>query len=71
MWPGAPGELRFRLAHDIKTYPEAGHSFFNQDEGLLAEHIMPLTPMHLGYHAPSAEDAWRRMLSFFEAHLAS
>jgi carboxymethylenebutenolidase len=55
------------VAHDVKEYPEAGHSFANR---------MPLGPFNIlaryagfGYHHDSAEDAWRRVLSFFAEHL--
>jgi carboxymethylenebutenolidase len=48
--------------HDVKTYPEAGHSFFER---------MPLVVRLAGFgqHQPSAEDAWRRILRFFDRHL--
>ena len=59
---------RIGVAHDVKEYPDAGHSFLNRfNAGPL------LTPlMHvggLGYHHPSAEDAWQRILAFFAEHL--
>jgi carboxymethylenebutenolidase len=44
------------IAHDIKVYPGAGHSFFN-DRGR-------------AYDKPAAEDSWTRVLSFFGEHLA-
>jgi carboxymethylenebutenolidase len=44
------------IAHDIKIYPGAGHSFFN-DRGR-------------AYNKPAAEDSWTRVLSFFGEHLA-
>jgi carboxymethylenebutenolidase len=56
----AAGELeaaltRYNVPHDIKVYPDARHSFFN-DTG--------------GSFAPEASaDAWQRMLAFFEEHL--
>ncbi len=56
------------VEHDVKEYPDAGHSFLNRfNTGPL------LTPLvHVGgfgYHHPSAEDAWRRILAFFAEHL--
>jgi hypothetical protein len=30
---------------------------------------LPVTDGELGCHAASAEDAWRRILAFFDAHL--
>jgi carboxymethylenebutenolidase len=56
------------VAHDVKTYPEAGHSFMNQLTGL-ARLLGPVTPMRAGYVDSAAEDAWARMLAFFARHL--
>jgi carboxymethylenebutenolidase len=57
------------VTHDVKEYADAGHSFLNRfNAGPL------LTPLlhvgGLGYHHPSAEDAWRRILAFFAEQLA-
>lgn len=45
----------------------AGHSFLNRHDfgpgGAL------LRVAGIGYHGPSAEDAWQRILRFFEAQL--
>jgi carboxymethylenebutenolidase len=57
------------VPHDVVTYPDAGHSFMNRHDGLLAR-IGPHTPMHDAYHHDAAEDAWTRVLRFFEHHLA-
>jgi carboxymethylenebutenolidase len=43
------------IPHDIKIYPGARHSFFN-DTGA-------------AYDAEAAEDAWRRTMAFFHSHL--
>jgi carboxymethylenebutenolidase len=55
------------IDHDVKEYPGAGHSFLNR------HNVGPLEPLMriagVGYHQPSAEDAWRRILAFFAAHL--
>jgi carboxymethylenebutenolidase len=59
----------FGVAHDVKTYPEAGHSFMNVRTGL-TDRIGRLAPMHAGYVEAASEDAWRRMLAFFALHLA-
>jgi carboxymethylenebutenolidase len=56
------------VPHDVKVYPEAGHSFMNEHRGV-ASAIGRRLPMHAGLHEPSAEDAWRRMLAFFGEHL--
>jgi carboxymethylenebutenolidase len=39
------------IVHDIKIYPGAGHSFFNESGG--------------SYDKAAAEDAWTRVLTFF------
>ena len=55
------------IASDVKEYPDAGHSFLNRFN------VGPLTPLlkvtGMNYHQASAEDAWRRILGFFETHL--
>ena len=79
--PGAAARLEAALAtvgipHDVKEYPEAGHGFMNDHEGagdpspLLFAVMAKLMPGP-GYHEPSAEDARRRIVAFFDAHLRS
>jgi carboxymethylenebutenolidase len=54
--------------HDIKEYPHAGHSFMNRiNVGPGLGLLVKLTAFN--YHHPSAEDSWRRILTFFERHL--
>jgi carboxymethylenebutenolidase len=57
------------VPNDVKIYPAAGHSFYSRMPGRVMEMIGPYTPMHAGYHEPSARDAHRRVLSFFGEHL--
>jgi carboxymethylenebutenolidase len=45
------------IAHDIKIYPRARHSFFN-DTGR-------------AYDKEAAEDSWKRVLGFFSTHLGA
>jgi carboxymethylenebutenolidase len=45
----------YGIPHDIKIYPGAEHSFFNDRGG--------------AYHAPAATDSWARTLAFFGTHL--
>lgn len=56
-----------KIPHDVKEYPNAGHSFANRLP------LGPLAPLAriagFGYHHASSEDAWRRVLSFFGEHL--
>lgn len=52
------------IAHDIKSYPKAGHSFAN---------VLPAQPLMriagLGYNDEATADAWRRIFAFFDTHL--
>jgi carboxymethylenebutenolidase len=69
---GAAGRLEEVLSglgveHDVCEYPAAGHSFLNR------HNLGPFSALEkvagLGYHGPSAEDAWVRILRFFDRHL--
>lgn len=59
--------------HDIKVYPDAGHGFMNDhdpaDQTLLLVVLAKLSGTR--FHEPSAEDARRRIISFFNRHLKS
>jgi carboxymethylenebutenolidase len=52
--------------HDVKEYSDAGHSFLNDHHNVL---FKLLRIVGMGYHDPSARDARRRIVSFFNAHL--
>jgi carboxymethylenebutenolidase len=69
---GAAEQLETQLRsagveHDVKEYPDAGHSFMNRHS------LGPAGPLlkvaGVGYDGPSAEDAWGRILRFFDEHL--
>lgn len=57
------------IVHDVKSYPEAGHSFLNNHT--------PPPPLNLifkvlighGSRPDAAEDAWNRIMKFFGEHL--
>jgi carboxymethylenebutenolidase len=55
------------VEHDVVEYPDAGHSFLNRHGA------GPLGVLErvggFSYHHPSAEDAWGRILRFFDTHL--
>ena len=55
------------MQRDVHEYPDAGHSFLNLHD--LGPAGAALRVAGIGYHEPSAEDAWGRILRFFEAHL--
>ena len=58
--------------HDVKTYPDAGHSFLNDHDRADLPALFAVQFRLLGnpYHEPSAQDARRRILDFFGRHLA-
>jgi carboxymethylenebutenolidase len=61
--------MELNVPHDVKEYPDAGHSFLNRING--GPGLRPLMRvMAMDYHHPSAEDAWRRILTFFAEHVA-
>jgi carboxymethylenebutenolidase len=55
------------VAHDVKEYPDAGHSFMNRIS------TGPLGPLvrfiGMNYEHAAAEDAWARIDDFFEQYL--
>lgn len=59
------------VEHDVKTYPGAGHAFMNDHDrsDLPALFAVQFRVTGNPYHAPSAEDARRRILDFFAHHL--
>jgi carboxymethylenebutenolidase len=54
------------IAHDVKQYPGAGHAFLNDHHDPLSR---AMRIANIGLHEPSANDARRRIVSFFDAHL--
>lgn len=59
------------IDHDLKLYPEVGHGFLNDhDPAELPPWIKLVAKLSVaGYHEPSARDARRRIITFFDAHL--
>ena len=61
------------VAHDVKEYPDAGHSFINDhDPADVPAPMRMLERIGLsigGYHGPSADDARRRIVDFFDTYL--
>lgn len=63
------------VVHDVKEYPAAGHGFMNDHEG--AGDRIPLLFAVMGrwarngFHEPSARDARRRIVAFFERQLGT
>jgi carboxymethylenebutenolidase len=55
------------IAHDVKEYPEAGHSFLNNPGTWW---FKALRVIQIGYDEPASQDARRRIVSFFQQHLS-
>jgi carboxymethylenebutenolidase len=54
------------VPHEVKVYPEAGHSFMSPKPAAMA----PVTALaRLRYDKAAAEDAWQRIFAFFWQHL--
>ncbi len=70
--PGQAARLERALTmldidHDVKEYPDAGHSFMNQHHG--PAFTILGTVLGAGFNGPSAGDAWGRIMAFFDTHL--
>jgi len=61
------------VEHDVKEYPDAGHSFLNDHAPGEVPFIFQLSApvLRAGYHEPSAVDARARIVAFFHRHLAA
>lgn len=59
------------VAHDVKIYPDAGHSFLNDAPNGPAMLRPLLKVMNVGPEPASAVDAWRRIDGFFGEYLTS
>jgi carboxymethylenebutenolidase len=59
--------------HDVKEYSDAGHSFLNNHDRADVPTLFVVMGKITGakYHEPSAKDARRRIVSFFDTHLKS
>ena len=73
--PGAAAKLEAVLAEtdvprDIKEYPEVGHSFMN-DWGTPGPLRFVERITGFAYSEPESEDAWQRILAFFDLHLSA
>jgi carboxymethylenebutenolidase len=57
--------------HDVKVYSEAGHGFINNPDPADATPLLIFLSRISGtrYHEPSAQDARRRIATFFGKHL--
>lgn len=59
-----------RVTCDVREYPDAGHSFLNDHTGKPGALVRVAGRLFgVGYHEPSAADARRRIVAFFDEHL--
>jgi len=57
---------RALIAHDVKEYPDAGHSFMNNHHSIF---FKALRFAGIAYNEPATLDARRRIAAFFHTHL--
>jgi carboxymethylenebutenolidase len=57
------------VPHDVKSYEQAGHSFFSKVDGWQGLLARIPTGMGVGYQEEAAEDGWQRILAFFDEHV--
>jgi len=60
---------RAGVTHDVREYPDAGHSFLNEGPNGPRLLRVLLERTGAGPHPPSAQNAWIRIEQFFAAHL--
>jgi carboxymethylenebutenolidase len=56
------------IDHEVIVYPDAGHSYMSQYDGLTAW-LGSHGPLQAGHVEHAAEESWSKMLRFFEVHL--
>ncbi|MGA7055216.1 MAG: dienelactone hydrolase family protein [Mycobacterium sp.] len=60
---------RGEVPRDVKEYPHVGHSFMNNWDFPVPVRIIERI-LGMAYSEPEAEDAWQRILTFFEEHIS-
>ncbi|MGI5162864.1 dienelactone hydrolase family protein [Spirillospora sp. CA-253888] len=59
------------VPHDVKEYPEAGHSFLTDTSVPRPLSLVAKVTLGMGEGREHAADGWRRILAFFGEHLAA
>lgn len=57
------------VPHDVKVYPEAGHSFMSHHPPGLLDTLGAWGPMAVGFDPAAEADSWARIARFFGEHL--
>jgi carboxymethylenebutenolidase len=60
---------RALVPHDVKEYPEAGHSFMNKHRGYGFLKVLRINA--ISYNEAATMDARRRIIAFFRTHLGA
>jgi carboxymethylenebutenolidase len=55
------------VEHDLRFYPDAGHSYMNRHDNLLFK-LARYTPMAAAPHDEAEADSWQRLFGFLERH---
>jgi carboxymethylenebutenolidase len=58
------------VPHDVKEYPDAGHSFMNDHQWFVIK-LMRWAGASMGYNEEATMDARRRIIAFLHTHLGS
>ncbi|GAA5110315.1 dienelactone hydrolase family protein [Alloalcanivorax gelatiniphagus] len=58
------------VPHDVKTYPDAGHSYMNDHQTFYFKKLADYSPLRARYQPDAAEDSWQRVLAFFKNTLS-
>jgi carboxymethylenebutenolidase len=56
------------IPHDVRVYPDAGHSYMSHHTGVMAT-LGAWGPMKMGFDARAEADSWARLEAFFRTHL--
>lgn len=56
------------IAHEVRTYPTVGHSFLTDGHHPIGS-LLSRAALHVRYDSAVAEDAWDKILGFFDRHL--
>jgi carboxymethylenebutenolidase len=56
------------VPHDVRIYPDAGHSYMSHHTGVLAT-VSAYGPMAVGHNPAAEADSWSRIERFFGEHL--
>jgi len=65
------GQLLAELGvpHDVKAYPDAGHSYMSHHPPGVMTTLGAWGPMAAGFDAAAEADSWRRIEAFYREHL--